>query len=160
MKLDVSLKGLEKAWYKKDNYNFTKDEDGNSILVEKTTGNVICDEYFINKYKILFAWLKAIKKITPSCNVEENIIDERVLDHAFGEGAHEVYATLMENVRQQLLNNGEVDILIAKNSVENLNYKYAKDIADTLLSSEEGLMATINWVSTATPELQRKSKSI
>lgn len=160
MKLDVSLKGLEKAWYKKGDYNFIKDEEGNSVLVEKTTGNVICDEYFINKYKMLFAWLKTIKKITPSYMGEENVIDERVLDHAFGEGAHEVYATLMENVRQQLLNNGEVDISIAKKSIENSNYKYAKDIADSLFSNEEGLSATINWVTTATPELQQKSRTM
>lgn len=165
---DVSLKGLEDAWHKKDNYIFTKDKNGKNILIEKSTGNAVYDEYLINKYRMVFAWLKAVNSSYERGDIYSNTISENVESLAFGNHGHKIYATLMENIKQQLLNgidkydfsSGNLTIQ-SKRAIENGLDSDGLTIADNLIFwGGTNASSTVNWVSYAIPKLQNQLNPI
>lgn len=165
---DVSLKGLMEAYYQMHNYNFTRDNSGNRVLVEKQSGKLIYDEYLINKYRMVFAWLNAIKSCYGSEDINSNIISKETEDLAFCNHAHKIYAVLMENVKKQLLDgvdksdfsSGQISNSIRQAIREGLDSDGLL-IADRLIF-EGGTSAstTVNWVSYAIPELQKGQRTM
>ncbi len=163
---DVSLNGLMEAYYQMHNYNFTRDNSGNRVLIEKQTGKLIYDEYLINKYRMAFAWLNTIKACYGSENINTNVIPKEIEDLAFSNHAHKIYAILMENVRKQLLNgvdksdfsSGGISSSIRQDIREGLDGDGLL-IADRLIF-EGGLSAstTVNWVSYAIPEFHKSQR--
>jgi len=161
---DVSLKSLMNAYYQMHNYNFTRDNSGNRVLVEKQTGELIYDEYIINKYKMLFEWLKAVKSVTEINGITDKTISEDDISLAFSKEGHEIYKIVMESTKQLLMNDNlnykEFEKMIA---CSNLDF-YGKRIAEKLildkLSSNSGLSTIVNWVSYAIPESQKNRRTM
>lgn len=162
---DVSLKGLKDAYYQMNNYNFTRDNSGNRVLVEKQTGKLIYDEYLINKYRMVFAWLNTIKSCYESVDANAtNVISKETEDLAFSDHAHKIYAILMENVRKQLLNGVNKSDLSSGNISSSIRQAIRQGldsegllIADRLIfEGGSSASATVNWVSYAIPKLENE----
>ena len=156
---DFTIRGLQNTYNEMNKYDFKRDKDGNKYLIEKATGAIIYDQLIIKRFEFLFTWLKATMNNRSRTVANERIITKEDENYAFGENAHEVYATIMENIRQQLINNGNVDPIMVERSVENSRYKYAKSIVRGIISDPKSFSATINWVSSAIPTLEKGTKT-
>ncbi len=162
---DVSLKGLKDAYYQMNNYNFTRDNSGNRVLVEKQTGKLIYDEYLINKYRMVFAWLETVKSCYGGVDGSvTNIITKETEDLAFSDHAHKIYAILMERVRKQLLN-GVSKYDFSSGNISSSTRQAVREGLDSdgLLFADSLIFnggwrasATVNWVQYAIPKLENE----
>lgn len=156
---DVSLNGLMDAYYQMHNYNFTRDNSGNRVLVEKQTGELIYDEYIINKYKMLFAWLNAVKSVTERNGITHKTISEEDISLAFSKEGHEIYKIIMESTKQLLMNDNfnynEFEKMMAWSNLDFYGKRIAEKLVSERLSSNSDLSTIVNWVSYAIQESKK-----
>lgn len=146
---DYNLDGLRKKYEDMRNYIFTKDENGNKIMVDRATNQVINDKRIIDQYRMLFLWIQATRKNRPSNIIPTNTITDEDLKYAFNENAKDVFSQIMYSIESYVTNNIPVDVNQIANSLKKYNYKYSDDILSELFKNENNTKLVTDYFASA-----------
>lgn len=146
---DYNLDGLRKKYEDMRNYIFTKDENGNKIMVDRATNQVINDKRIIDQYRMLFLWIQATRKNRPSNIIPTNTITDEDLEYAFNENAKDVFSQIMYSMESYVTNNIPVDVNQIANSLKKYNYKYSDDILSELFKNENNTKLVTDYFASA-----------
>lgn len=146
---DYNLDGLRKKYEDMSNYIFTKDENGNKIMVDRTTNQVINDKRIIDQYRMLFLWIKATRKNRPLSKIPTSEITDEDLEFAFNENAKNVFSQIMYSIESYVTNNIPVDVNQIANSLKKYNYKYSDDILSELFKNDNNIKLVTDYFASA-----------
>lgn len=147
---NFSFKELQELVF---SYKFIK--NGNDyILKDLKSGETILNQRFISFVKFAHAWVKA--------TMNERSFDypfdgyklhsDMDREYAFGKNAEQTYYFLMDLMKYQLSNYGQLDASSIIKNASNSKYKYAVSIARGLFNIDDSATRTFEYVSAAVPE--------
>lgn len=146
---DYNLDGLRKKYDEMHNYIFTKNQDGNKIMVDRTTKQIINDKRIIDQYRMLFLWIQATRKNRPSSRIPTSKITDEDLEFAFNENAKNVFSQIMYSIESYVTNNIPVDVNQIANSLKKYNYKYSDDILSELFKNGNNTKLVTDYFASA-----------
>lgn len=146
---DYNLDGLRKKYDEMGNYIFTKDQDGNSIMVDRATNEVINDKKTIDQYRMLFLWIKATRKNRPSSRIPTNEITDEDLEFAFNENGKDVFSQIMYSIEPYVTNNIPVDVNQIAYNLKKYNYNYSDDILSEMFKNENSKKLVTDYFASA-----------
>lgn len=146
---DYNLDGLRKKYEDMSNYIFTKDENGNKIMVDRITNQVINDKRIIDQYRMLFLWIKATRKNRPLSKIPTSEITDEDLEFAFNENAKNFFSQIMYSIESYVTNNIPVDVNQIANSLKKYNYKYSDDILSELFKNDNNIKLVTDYFASA-----------
>lgn len=146
---DYNLDGLRKKYDEMGNYIFTKDQDGNSIMVDRATNEVINDKKTIDQYRMLFLWIKATRKNRPSSRISTNEITDEDLEFAFNENGKDVFSQIMYSIEPYVTNNIPVDVNQIAYNLKKYNYNYSDDILSEMFKNENSKKLVTDYFASA-----------
>lgn len=146
---DYNLDGLRKKYEDMSNYIFTKDENGNKIMVDRITNQVINDKRIIDQYRMLFLWIKATRKNRPLSKIPTSEITDEDLEFAFNENSKNFFSQIMYSIESYVTNNIPVDVNQIANSLKKYNYKYSDDILSELFKNDNNIKLVTDYFASA-----------
>lgn len=149
---DFSFEGLKKCY---DDYTLSKDDKGNSIAIEKSTGAIYADNLIVKKVRFANLWNK-------SAMSKQYDTSEKTNDYCFNNGARRTYEYIMNKSQQQLESTGNINTKnILRGAKEELNpsYKYTDDIIRKLFDNESQAQLLTDYFRLATPNAKRQTQA-